>query len=137
MAKKVAPKLSVKITGDTELKRGLIALAKKYEEAAAAAVFGEANELKNEVVPLIPVDTGILRSSAYASPPKQIKNPTAKVGVGTKYGIYVHERTELNHKVGQAKFLSAPLTRRQADYVMRMARRIRRNVKGGIKLGGI
>lgn len=71
-------------------------------KAAGMAVIGTA-------IPLTPIDTSNLRKSFGVYSPKNTKKPQAVIYNTANYAIYVHERTELNHKVGQAKFLSSAL----------------------------
>lgn len=50
-----------------------------------------------------PVDTGILKASAYTNVDKATL--TGEVGFSTKYAVHVHENLEAHHPVGEAKFL--------------------------------
>lgn len=67
-------------------------------EAAAEVILTRAQQLT-------PVDTGRLRASGYT------KRRGTKVEIGFKapYSLYVHERTDLHHTNGQAKFLETAM----------------------------
>ena len=74
--------------------------------------------------PLIPVDTGNLRSSWFTTPFYTGKNPALIIGFTASYALYVHERVEgakwgkgtvgaidWNRKNSGPKFLEASLKR--------------------------
>lgn len=46
---------------------------------------------------------------------KAVELSVVRVGYTAAYAIYVHERTELYHKVGQAKFLEQPMRTEAAE----------------------
>jgi len=108
-----------------------------YKRALAAAIYQEGFALLAESVKECPVDKGRLRASGYVSPPVDAENPAATVGYGTDYAIYVHERTELRHPVGKAKFLSDPMNRRLSGYQQRIAARTQENYRSGVGVDAI
>jgi hypothetical protein len=114
--------VSVKLSGDRELQRVLQRLMREAPDATADAVLEEAHALEAESVPLVPVKFARLRNSRFVQL-KRGKNPEATVGYDTEYAVHVHERTELRHPVGQAKFLQEPFERRQSGYFERLAAR--------------
>jgi len=67
--------------------------------------------VKGTALPLTPIETGNLRGSWYSEVKAQGDNIGVEVGFGASYAVYVHERTELHHPVGQAKFLEEALKR--------------------------
>lgn len=71
-------------------------------KAAGMAVIGNA-------IPLTPIDTSNLRKSFGVYSPNILKKPQAVIYNTANYAIFVHERTEVYHKVGQAKFLTSAL----------------------------
>jgi hypothetical protein len=127
--------MTVKVDSGDVRKR-LAGLTKSYPRATQAAVYQEALELYNDSILQCPVDTGVLRRSAYVAPPKDAKNPSAEVGYGTDYALPVHERLEVSHPTGNAQFLRRPFNTRQQNFEQRMADRIARNAERGIKFGG-
>lgn len=121
--------MTMKVRGGKQVLRNLEKYARKYPEATAEAVHEEALLLEAESIKEAPVDTGRMRASSFTKPPQDKNNPVATVGYGTKYAIYVHEREELNHTTGKAKFLIDPFRRLMRDYGNRLARRIKRRVR--------
>lgn len=128
------------VKGDKEVLRKLRELTEDYPDALGAALYQEALELHRDSVNRTPVDTGRLRQSAYAAPPSpntSFDDMVAEVGYGTNYAIWVHERTELNHRVGEAKFLQNALDAKSKGYVKRVAGRVMSNVKRRLGIGGV
>jgi hypothetical protein len=123
--------ISVKLTGAGELQRELQRLMKEAPDAMADALLEEAHALGADSVPLTPLKRGRLRNSRFVEL-KKGKNPEATVGYDTEYAVHVHERTELRHPVGQAKFLQEPFERRQSGYFERLAARAKQflRIKG-------
>lgn len=65
--------------------------------------------LQRESMKLVPIDTGVLRSSANTRLVGHGAESVAIISYGTTYGVYVHENLEARHKPGtQAKFLEQP-----------------------------
>ncbi len=74
--------------------------------------FGRSGALvvKAESQRLVPIDFGILRSSAFIRKTGISFNTKMQVGYSTAYAIYVHENPEARHAEGtQDKFLEDPL----------------------------
>lgn len=71
--------------------------------------------VKGTALPLTPIETGNLRGSWFSHPLQQGDNIGVELGYGegASYAVYVHERTELHHDVGQAKFLEEALKREE------------------------
>jgi hypothetical protein len=59
------------------------------------------------------------------------------VGYGTDYAVYVHERTEPRHTVGEAKFLEKAVSERSAGYAKRLGDRVRENAEKGVTVRAI
>lgn len=101
--------MSANIRGLREFKRNLNTVVNglgpvSYKKALIRGLI----IIEGESMRRTPVDTGKLRSSAAGnSRITQIKNSGAKgiVFYTANYAIYVHERTELKHTNGEAKFL--------------------------------
>jgi hypothetical protein len=49
------------------------------------------------------------------------QEPVVELGFGTRYAVYVHERTELHHKVGQAKFLQSAANEERRGFIRNLA----------------
>lgn len=80
----------------------------------------------------VPVDTGRLRNTGFVMPP-EVANGRIQVRLGfaTKYALAVHERTEVKHPVGKAKYLTDALTARRAGFRERLLARIQTLVAKG------
>jgi hypothetical protein len=118
-----------KVTGEKEILAELARLAKKYPYEAELSLWEEAYALSANMTKRIPVDTGRLRSTAYSVfPEEQAGELIAEVGVATDYAVPVHERTEVAHTTGEAKFLENAIKERQDGYAKRLADRIRKRV---------
>lgn len=88
---------------------------------------------------LVPVDTGVLRSSGYVSPVRNTDNKTSFVeisygGPASAYAMYVHEGFARHAEPTQRKYLEQPLyerapviseniSRRMKDILLRSIRR--------------
>lgn len=77
------------------------ATAKQAEKAMVAG----AEYVKKESQKRCPVRTGRLRRSAFVRSRGDGWNTRVSVGYSVPYAIYVHERLELLHRNGEAKFL--------------------------------
>ena len=110
---------------------------KDVKGAVAAAIYQEGLAIEAESVHLVPVDTGRLRASHYVAPPEDIENPTCEAGYGTDYAAYVHERTELNHPVGQSQFLKEPLDKAKQGYAERLRKRADDNLMRDITISSV
>lgn len=103
-----------KVTGvDLDLKVDPATLSAAVRRAAVAGLRHAAEETRTYAVNITPKDRGHLRESAEVS--VDAGNLEAAISYNTPYAVYVHERTELNHKVGQAKFLETAIAVKQED----------------------
>jgi hypothetical protein len=75
-----------------------------------AVVIGQAENL-------CPVLTGFLKASGTWEPATQTADTiTCVIGFNCKYAAAVHERLELHHPQGQAKFLEAAMQAQTANF---------------------
>ena len=117
--------IKIKVEGVAEVIKSLERAARAFPEATGQALYEEGLGVQGLAVQRTPVDTGRLRASAYTAPPKTTSSgPEVEVGYGAIYGVYVHERTELRHTTGQAKFLESALNERSSGYAERLGDRI-------------
>lgn len=82
--------------------------AKARKRAAAAKALGKfANHVIGDSQQLTPVDTGALQASGTVGDVEE-KGEKLQVVIGhnTNYAAPVHERTQVPHEIGQAKFLA-------------------------------
>ena len=117
------------VTGGEELALALRRYSERERVNAGAALYVEANAIKNESMARTPVDTGALRASHRVTFPEYSgQDITVKIGVGgpaAGYAIYVHEDLTAAHKVGRAKFLESALLEGLRGLAERIAQRLR------------
>lgn len=101
--------IAISIQGLDEAIRVLERLKRHPEKRLKETFRSEAGKILNRAKSLTPVDTGRLRDSGRLI---EVKDGIAIAfggmivrGVDVDYAVYVHERTDQHHKVGQAKFL--------------------------------
>jgi hypothetical protein len=125
--------------------RGIKRIARKPQQtedkvigALGKALFAEGKEVIEEAAKQVPVDTGALLRSRFVTPPIKKKDEVKvvcgfgtdsvvnpKTGQPTKdYAIYVHERLDVKHPVGKAKFLEDPLNEARVGLEKRLAARV-------------
>lgn len=99
--------LSVQVEGQREIRERIKELGKKYPRAMAGAIYKLGVAILGNAIPRVPVEFGVLRSSAYVSPPEgQGVDANVELGFGTEYAVPQHERTDYKHpRGGEAKFL--------------------------------
>lgn len=94
----------------------------------ARALYAEAQEIMTKSRRLVPVDTGALRASGQVRTGHTGRDPYVEIvygGPAAPYAIYVHERLDVNHTVGQAKFLEQPTLEQVRGMGDRLAAAIR------------
>ena len=95
------------VTGDAEIRANIRRLGKQYPKAMSAALYKLAVVIIAEATRRAPVEFGVLRSSAYVSPPDdEGAKANVELGFGTVYAVPQHERTDYHHpKGGESKYL--------------------------------
>ena len=105
--------VKITIKGIDRAVRRLKALGEDINKKVAPALFQEAEEIMGRSKELVPVDTGVLRSSGHVKRPEVDRNGVrvtlAYGGPAEAYALIVHENLRARHPVGQAKFLEQPL----------------------------
>jgi hypothetical protein len=97
------------VSASTNIADFINALGEKKEAAQHAAVraldqFGE--HVLGDAQQLAPVDTGFLKASGTSKPAEESGGKVTKViGFNASYALAVHERLDLHHDQGQAKYL--------------------------------
>jgi hypothetical protein len=105
----------VQVTGLKEIASAFEKSKGAVRDAMATGVWAVAQNTLTRAKQKVPVDTGALRSSGTvdpATPPKagQLVEITAGFGgPAAPYAIVVHERTDIAHREGEAKFLETAL----------------------------
>ena len=100
-------KVDAKLLGGEEVREEIERLGKEYPEAVNGALYRMGFLVQANAVGRTPVEFGVLRSSAYTSPPtERLGEVSVEVGYGTKYAIFQHEDASLRHpRGGEAGFL--------------------------------
>jgi hypothetical protein len=118
------------IDGLTQVQQRLTILPQEVQATVARALFAEATEIMARSQPLVPVDTGLLRSTGTVET-ENTPGPEAVVtlsygGAGiAPYAAVVHFRTDVHHPVGQAFYLQQPFFEATAGMAERLAAVIR------------
>lgn len=140
---------TITLTGMSEVLKNLAAYGQNAKDAAAQALFEEANAIKNtSVAQYVPVDTGELRQEhAFVDESAKIEGDNVSITFGYRgpYAASVHENPRAGKtggvspsgqkyrhwaSVGQWKFLEVPLLNAESGMLGRLAGRIR-NALGG------
>ena len=111
----------IDIKGLEAVKRNLESLKSKSVAETRRGLYVSAELIMTQSKKIVPVDTGALRSTGHVKPPVDTPGrieielgyggPAGKgdkAGKDLGYGIWVHERMDAQHKVGEAKFLQKP-----------------------------
>lgn len=82
-------------------------LARLYPKAAAGALYKLGVAIIGDSLRRAPVEFGVLRASAYVSPPQGAGvEADVELGYGTEYAVVQHERLDFRHpRGGEAKYL--------------------------------
>ncbi len=97
--------MTVKVTGAKSIIKNLDRATRIIENATIRGTTDVVLTLRKDSQSLTPVDTGALRSNVSSDVKKFGKILVGIVSYFMKYAVYVHERTDLRHTVGKAKFL--------------------------------
>lgn len=122
--------IQVELHGLPELQQRLARLLAQTAPAAGEGLYRAGNDIMGESVRLVPVDTGLLRSTAHVEQPQQ-QGLTLVVelrygGHGmADYAIPVHFRTDVHHPIGQAFYLQQPLYAAVATIAQQLAQSVR------------
>lgn len=109
--------------------RRLEKLLEKQERAVTAALMDRAVAVMDKAVALAPKQTGELQKSAYIS----IRGPGhIEMGFGADHAVEVHERVEVVHANGQAKFLEQAMIDGIQGKMYLVAKRARKYADRGI-----
>ena len=124
--------IKVKIKGEKELERELRRLEKAYPDAVAISLYEVAlDPIFRESQEEVPVDTGRLRSSGGVVLRGSKREPEVIVFYGTNYALPVHQRVEVPHATGKARFLSDPFLRVAPQLLSLLVAGTRKNIAAG------
>lgn len=114
-----------KVKGSAKLKRELRKLERFVPDAVQKALVEEALDIFAESQVQVPVDTGRLQDSGVVG--ELVGRPGVVIAYGTDYALPVHERMDVNHTTGNAKFLEGPFLAAASGMVSRLVKRARRH----------
>lgn len=98
--------ISMNLFGYQALVSKLREIERSIYDAIGAAIYWFAGEIMDESMSMTPLDTGETRDSAYVTAPfRSGSSVSVEFGYGAKQAPYIHERTDLNFRVGSSKFL--------------------------------
>jgi len=101
---------------------------KEQPQRFGQALYTEALLIEQVSRERTPVLTGVLRASHETSLPTESNPIEVQIRVGgpaAPYALYVHEKLELRHKVGQAKFLESAVLEGMSGLAERLAGRLK------------
>ena len=93
--------MKMKVRGLRRTQHNLLRFKARMIEGAGRANRAAGERILTRAQQLVPVDTGHLRDSGYV----RESNDSVEVGFDADYALHVHERTDIFHQNGQAKFL--------------------------------
>ncbi len=108
------------------------AFAEMIEAAGKAteeALLAGAEIIKKEAQRRTPVKTGNLRDSAVVSSVNTPDGFVASVGFEADYAVFVHERLDLQHKTGEAKFLQNAAEAKESEVLEIVSKIMRRKFR--------
>jgi hypothetical protein len=134
-------RFSVKALGLKDLRQAFrTELRQRLIDAFSAALYDEAlrADARAQSEDMAPWDTGRMKQTHYVSPPTESgRTIVCEIGYGVDYAIYVHERTELHHPHGQAKWLQKTLDEVASGFVARIGKKMRRALEKGVSVQAI
>lgn len=125
----MADRVIVQVEGIKEAMAKLRRIGVDADRELARALYLEGERIMMVSKHLVPVDTGVLRSSGHVTQPKnEGRMWVVLIGYGgpaVPYAIVQHENTKYSHTVGQAKYLEVPAVQAAADMPDRIRKRLR------------
>lgn len=110
----------------SEFQRGLATASERARAAARQALLEVANQTIGDSHQLCPVDTGALQSSATVGDLKESANSmSVEIGHNVNYAAAVHERLDVHHGHGQAKFLETAMRENAPKLTPHLAKKLK------------
>lgn len=109
-----------------DFQKELEAEVEVFQKAVERAVEKEARKIKVRSQKLAPVDTGFLQSSARVFDQGDASYVIAYLA---SYAMPVHERTEVPHENGQAKFLEQAFKDHSSEFLPNVKKSIKRDLR--------
>jgi len=118
----MAVKFMMHVTGASEIRQRIRMLSASLGEKFRRGLTKAGLELQRWSQKEVPVDMGTLKNSAGTRVIGAGWGSDAVVFYTAAYAVYVHERMDLKHPVGRAKFLEGP-ARERRDELLRIIER--------------
>ncbi len=106
------------LTGGDEVARRLRALASQVPGRALALTEEVAEKVLEQAREAAPVDTGALRASAFLD---RGSGGGIEIGFSAPHALTVHERVDVAHQTGEAKFLERALFAAEGELARQVA----------------
>ena len=125
----------LKVTGVHQVGKALRQLAMSVPIDAARALNVVAEETMTNAKERTPVGTGTLKRSGKVHEYATARRLSAGLSFGTEYAVYVHERMNVSHPNGEAKFLENAVKFTALYFEQRIANEINLSKAGGSGIG--
>lgn len=116
------------VKGVAQIQAVLASLGPRLLEEGGRALYAEAREIQKTSMRRTPVETGALRASHETTRPVLERGEVSVTiqvgGPAAPYAVPVHERLDVHHPVGEAKFLERSVLDATAGMGERIASRI-------------
>lgn len=128
--------LQIDLQGLDQVQHRLQTVVRQMITAAPGALYEEGNRIMGVSVGLVPVDTGLLRSTAHVEQPMlDGQGVSVELSYGShgtaEYAAIIEFDTSMNHpNGGQSHFLSEPFFAATAGMAARLAAAIHSNMGG-------
>ncbi|HEY0839000.1 MAG TPA: hypothetical protein VGD74_02320, partial [Vulgatibacter sp.] len=109
-------RITLELRGLEDLQRRLGLAQEALTKGVAAGLYAVGQNIRSTSMDKTPIDTGSLKSSHYVTEPEGLERamPSVTIGCGggpaQPYAIVQHERLDLRHPEGEAKFLEKAAT---------------------------
>ncbi len=118
--------------------KGLLSIPDEIDDEFAKTLFQEMEDVAGRSKEtFVPVDTGALRGSIHATPPKvrrgSVSTSVVAGGPAAPYALTVHENLQARHPLGQAKYLERPLNEARPTIERELEGALGRAIKKGLR----
>lgn len=123
-------RIDINVNGDREFIRALAGLGAQMRPTLATALYIEHELIMTVAKERCPVLTGALRASGQVHQSTITSDGVTSIGgfgnTAVEYAVYVHERLDLRHPVGQAKYYESAAMNAVPGMADRLTERLRR-----------
>jgi|688.fasta_scaffold941085_1 hypothetical protein len=112
--------IKMKVLGKDILRKRISKVERNYLHAMALALQQEGESIADSSKEIVPKETGALARTIFVRPRVRAKGSHVLVGYGAWYAAIVHQRLDVRHENGKAKFLEQPLNDASNGYIQRV-----------------